>query len=311
MKSLLSAFVLATALIAAPACAAPPAAKLASSAAHHQADELRQGKRMTVLVTGNPQGPDVVLIPGLASPRSVWDPTVAALKDRYRLHVVQVRGFGDAPGDNLKTPILTPLTREIADYIDDEIINKKRPAPAIIGHSMGGLSALMIGRDHPQVASKLLVVDTLPYFGVLFGNIPNKDRFAQELRDNALADAKAGKAPPATGDKDPGGIWSITPDGRKQVARWTASADQTVTANLMYEVMTTNMIEDLARISTPITLLYPTSPAVSPERAEALYGGSYFNAKGAKLIAVPDSYHFIMIDQPARFQAEVEKFLKG
>lgn len=307
MKSLISTFTLAAALIVSPACATAPAA----STVQHQADELRQGKRMTVLVTGNPQGPDVVLIPGLASPRAVWDPTVAALKDRYRLHVVQVRGFGDAPGDNLKTPILTPLTREIADYIDDEIINKKRPAPAIIGHSMGGLSAMMIARDYPQVASKLLVVDSLPYFGVLFGNIPNKDRLAQEMRDRALADAKAKKAPPAMGDKDPGGIWSITPDGRKQVARWAATADQTVTANLMYEVMTTNMIEDLARINTPITLLYPTSPAVSPERAEALYGGSYFNAKGAKLIAVPDSYHFIMLDQPARFQAEVEKFLKG
>ena len=53
---------------------------------------LVAGKRITVKVEGS--GPDVVLIPGLSSPRAVWDTTAKRLKGRYRLHLVEVRGFG-------------------------------------------------------------------------------------------------------------------------------------------------------------------------------------------------------------------------
>ena len=58
---------------------------------------LLEGKRITVEVEGD--GPDVVLIPGLSSPRAVWAPTAERLKTTHRLHLVEVRGFGgDAPG---------------------------------------------------------------------------------------------------------------------------------------------------------------------------------------------------------------------
>jgi pimeloyl-ACP methyl ester carboxylesterase len=50
--------------------------------------------RITVTVRG--QGPDVVLIPGLASSSAVWDATAAHLEGRYRLHIVQVAGFAPA-----------------------------------------------------------------------------------------------------------------------------------------------------------------------------------------------------------------------
>ena len=48
--------------------------------------------RFSVSVTG--QGPDVVLIPGLATPGEVWDATVKHLAPTHRVHVVQVAGFG-------------------------------------------------------------------------------------------------------------------------------------------------------------------------------------------------------------------------
>ncbi|WP_260833937.1 alpha/beta fold hydrolase [Sphingopyxis sp. P1IMeth2] len=41
---------------------------------------LLEGKRITVEVEGD--GPDVVLIPGLSSPRAVWAPTAERLKPR-------------------------------------------------------------------------------------------------------------------------------------------------------------------------------------------------------------------------------------
>ena len=48
-------------------------------------------ERFTATVTG--QGPDVILIPGLASSGAVWDATVEQLSPTHRVHVLQVNGF--------------------------------------------------------------------------------------------------------------------------------------------------------------------------------------------------------------------------
>lgn len=70
--SVAAIFLLAVGLIAGRADAAEPCPT-----------GLVEGKRITVLVEGD--GPDVVLIPGLSSPRAVWDTTADRLKDKYRL----------------------------------------------------------------------------------------------------------------------------------------------------------------------------------------------------------------------------------
>ena len=46
--------------------------------------------------------------------------------------------------------------REVADYIDDCITDAGRPAPAIIGHSMGGMTAVLLAQQHPDLVGNLL-----------------------------------------------------------------------------------------------------------------------------------------------------------
>src|SRR5688500_6311823 len=105
--------------------------------------------RFTTKVTG--QGPDVILIPGLSSPASVWDETVAHLEGTHRVHVLQVAGFAGAPaGDNANGAIVSSLAEQVATYIADE----KLKAPAIIGHSLGGATALMLAARHPAVPGR-------------------------------------------------------------------------------------------------------------------------------------------------------------
>ena len=43
---------------------------------------------------------------------------------------------------------------------------------------------------------------------------------------------------------------------------------------------------------------------------DGIYGGSFANLPGATLTRIDDSAHFIMLDQPARFTAEVNAFLE-
>ncbi len=289
--------VLIASLVVARADAAPPHADCPAG--------LLEGKRITILDEGS--GPDVVLIPGLSTPRAVWDPTAERLKGKYRLHIVQVRGFGDDAGINAEGPVLEPMMREIADYIDDCITGAGRPAPAIIGHSLGGLTAMMIAARAPQVVGKLMVVDSLPFAGLLFGPAATVDMIKPQAaamqkllaaRDNAEADERTLQ------------IMSATEAGRAQVKAWTRTADARVAGQLFYDDITIDLRPELGAITAPLTMLYPVdATALSPDNVDALYKGAFASANTASLVRIDDSRHFIMLDQPAVFAKAVDIFL--
>src|SRR5262245_2843600 len=100
--------------------------------------------RFTVSVSG--QGPDVILIPGLATAGDVWDATVKQLAPSHRVHVIRVRGFGGVEsGVNAgEGDILPVLISEVVEYA------AALRRPAIIGHSIGGLIALEVGERRPD-----------------------------------------------------------------------------------------------------------------------------------------------------------------
>ncbi|PQM27841.1 alpha/beta hydrolase [Sphingopyxis lindanitolerans] len=267
---------------------------------------LIEGKRITVEVEGN--GPDVVLIPGLSSPRAVWAATAVRLKATHRLHLVEVRGFsGDAPGLNAEGPVLEPMMREIADYIDDCIVNQGRPAPAIIGHSLGGLTAMMIAARKPRDVGKLMVVDSLPFFGMLFG--PTATVATVEPQAAAMQKMLAAKDTAEADDRTLQ-IMSATEAGRAQVKAWTRAANAKVAAQLMYDDMTTDLRPELGAITAPFTMLYPLDASAMPaDIVDGLYKGAFAAAGTATLKRIDGSRHFIMLDQPDAFAAAVDAFL--
>lgn len=287
-----------TAALNAPvlARAAEPAAA-ASTAPNQRA-------RLTVTVVGN--GPDVILIPGLASPRAVWDRTVAQLKGRYRLHLVQMRGFGDDAGANASGPVLDPFVEDVAGYIRDSGLNR----PAVIGHSMGGLTAAMIAVRHPDLLGRVLIEDSLPFIGLIFSPMATVD--AMRPRADALLKATlaAGHQPP-----DPANpmlaTMSATDTGRAQVAAWSGTADYRVSAQLFHDVLVTDIRPELSHITVPVTVLYPHDVVVGPVAiVDALYGNAYQGLSGVTLKRIDNSRHFIMLDQPEAFAQAIEAFLQ-
>ena len=267
---------------------------------------LIDGKRITVEVEGD--GPDVVLIPGLSSPREVWAPTAARLKATHRLHLVEVRGFGgDAPGLNAEGPVLEPMMREIADYIDDCIVDQGRPAPALIGHSLGGLTAMMIAARAPKEVGKLMVVDSLPFFGMLFG--PTATVATVEPQAAAMQTMLAARSNAEADDRTLQ-IMSATDAGRAQVKTWTQGANAKVAARLLYDDMTTDLRPELGAITAPFTMLYPLDASAMPAAmVDGLYKGAFASAKTVTLQRIDGSRHFIMLDQPAVFAKAVDTFL--
>ncbi|WP_231562492.1 alpha/beta fold hydrolase [Sphingomonas sp. 35-24ZXX] len=300
MKTLLRAALAAAALSAALAM---PAFGRMSETAPPAPTAPAERARLTVSVIGN--GPDVILIPGLASPRRVWDRTAEQLKGRYRLHLVQIRGFGDDAAANASGPVLEPFVDDLAGYIRDSGLEK----PAIIGHSMGGLTAAMIAARYPGLLGRVLIEDSLPFIGLIFSPLATID--AVRPQADALLKAALAAGPQPQNPDDPMlATMSATPEGRKQVMQWSAQADYRVTAQLFHDVLLTDIRPELARIQTPVTVLYPHDTVVGPVAyVDSLYAGAYAGLAGVTLKRIDGSRHFIKLDQPERFSEAVEAFL--
>jgi pimeloyl-ACP methyl ester carboxylesterase len=84
-----------------------------------------------------------------------------------------------------------------------------------------------------------------------------------------------------------------------------------VVATAMAEDMTLDLRPGLPAIKTPMTLVYPFDPAmgVPSVQWDGLYHGQYAPLPGATLVRIDDSRHFIMFDQPAKFDAALDAFL--
>jgi pimeloyl-ACP methyl ester carboxylesterase len=284
----LALLALLTGLIGAPALAAEPA-------------------RFTVEVRG--QGPDVVLIPGLASSRAVWADAAARLEGRYRVHLIQVAGFAGAPvGGNAEGPVVAPLADEIAAYIRAKGLRR----PALIGHSMGGFTALMIARRHPDVADRIMIVDALPFFSVLMGpttTVESVTPQAAGLRDMLIGQTEAAYA--AGQAQSMAGLVK-SPQGQIDALAWSKATDRSVMARAMYDVMTTDLRPDLASVATPVTVVYARDEAmgVGAGMVQTLYESNYAALPSKTLVVVDGALHFVMLDQPDAFAAAVERFLE-
>ena len=266
--------------------------------------------RFTVIDAGTVGKPDVVLIPGLSSSRAVWDAEAKLLAPNYRLHLVQVDGFAGAPaGANATGPILPGIVDELHGYIAATGIH-----PVVVGHSLGGLLALMLADKYPGDVRKRVIVDTLPFYAVLFdpnATVEATKPYADQMRQQMLAipaDQYAGMQPMIAAQmvKDP--------EGQKLVAASSGASDRAVVVEVMVEDLLTDLRGDVAKIQTPTLVLYEYDSTMQqqpdPAAYEAAMKAGYAPMPHVTLVRVDGSRHFIMYDQPAKFDAALEGFLK-
>jgi len=266
--------------------------------------------RFTVVDAGTVGKPDVVLIPGLGSSRAVWDGEAKLLAPNYRLHLVQVSGFAGAPtGSNTADGKMLPgIVEELHAYITANKLH-----PVVVGHSLGGLLTLMLAEKYPADLSRMAIVDTLPYYAVLF----NPAATVETMKPQAEVMRQQIVATPA--DQFDVMQQSVVPAlvldkaAQKMIEAGDMACDRAVFADAMYEDLITDLRGDIAGIKTPMLLIYPydaTSQGADPAKVDALYQGSYQAKPNVTLVRIDGSRHFIMYDQPAKLDAALEGFLK-
>lgn len=203
-----------------------------------------------VTITG--RGPDVILVPGLASNAAIWDGTVAALQDTYTLHTVQVSGFGGAAADgNADNPnILDDLSIDLARYtqsLDDGAV--------LVGHSLGGLVTLKTALLPDAKLDAIIVVDVLPFFSVLMNEAATRETMrpiSAVMKATLMAQAEAEFI--ASQDA---ALASLVKDEahRKTALDWSLRSDRGVMAQAMSEVLVTDLRSQIGEISVPTTVV--------------------------------------------------------
>lgn len=251
------------------------------------------------------KGPAIFLIPGLSSPRAVWDGVVPDLARTHRVYLVQVNGFGgDAPGKNLAPGVLDGI---VAD-LDGFVIKNRIAAPKVVGHSMGGLVALMWAKAHPAHVSAAMIVDSLPFVGEIFvpgATVAMLAPQAKAMRDQMVASYGTPNA--AMAEATANGL-ALKPESRAKVKAWMLAADPRVSGEALYEDLSTDLRPDIATIATPLTIVYPWNAGLPKERADAVYRGAFSKAPKVGFVDIGDAAHFVMLDQPAAFAAALRTF---
>lgn len=263
-------------------------------------------QRISVETQGS--GPDVILIPGLASSREVWTDLAATLRKSHRVHLVELAGFASTPAlSDPEGKVIAPAVDAIADYIQTQHIT----APAIIGHSLGGEIALMIGARHPDRVSRLMIVDALPFYTLMIDPAATTETAARHA--TATRDWLLGQSPEQFKEFQKTSIIRLVKTEAVRPALVTAglNSDRKTVADAVYELMITDLRPELARIKAPIEIVYAYDAlfGVSAASVDAMYRQAYASASDIHFTRIDDSFHFVMLDQPERFSRAVTSFL--
>lgn len=264
--------------------------------------------RITVSVEG--EGKDVILIPGLTSSPRVWTEMIAATPG-YRWHKVQVHGFaGTDKGGNSEGNVAAPVAEEVARYVAEQ----KLGSVAVIGHSMGGTIGMMLAARHPASVSKLMVVDMFPFMGAMFGGPGATPETLKPIADGIMTSMRTSPAD-AYAKRQEQTIASMvaTENMRAGALDDAMKSDRDVVARAYGELIMTNLVPELAKVTAKTLVLYvtPKGVPITDVQMDGYYQMSYTPLKGAVLKRVPNAAHFIMWDNAPFFQAEVKAFLSA
>ncbi|AMJ64167.1 alpha/beta fold hydrolase [Hymenobacter sp. PAMC 26628] len=287
-----------------PAPAQPAAAPIANAAAL-VAPAVHPA--FTVRVVG--QGRPVLLIPGLTCPGAVWDETVARYQGRYQCHVVSLAGFG---GVGPQQPVPPALLLGARDQLLAYVKAQKLGRPVVIGHSLGGFLALWMAATDPGALGPLEIVDSLPFLSAIQNPAataetarPQAEQMRQQVRQGRLTPAAERQLVAAL----------VTDSARiAQVARWGLASDPGTVAQAMYDLYTTDLRADLARIQQPVMVLGSWAGyrqyGATKESTRAIFAQQYARLPQARIELSDTGRHFLMYDDPQWFFAQTDGFLQ-
>ncbi len=226
------------------------------------------------------KGPDVVVLPSSVGP--YWTPALDALASSFRVHLVELPGFGDfgVPGDARRVLDLAPILK--VAFADAGLLGLP-----VIGHSFGGWLALELALLAPP--EKLVLVDAL---GFRIKGEPRQDIFdrpGETVLDLVYADRS--KAPTN---------WESVQDGRNvaAVARYGWNS----------YLCDLSLAARVAAISSPTLVVWGVQDRVVPPTHAQVVADAI---PGARVQLLAAAGHDPFSDDPSGVAAAIQRFLSA
>jgi esterase len=101
-------------------------------------------------------GPALIVLHGLFGSGTNWRTLTRALEPEFCVHLVDARNHGNSPHNSEMT--YAAMASDVA-----QLIAEVAPEGAhVLGHSMGGKTAMMLALTRPELVTSLLVADVAP-----------------------------------------------------------------------------------------------------------------------------------------------------
>ena len=241
-------------------------------------------------------GPPVILLHGWLGSWGLWQPTMEALRREFRCYALDFWGFGESGKKR--------TSYAVSDFMDlvDQFMNALGIVKApLIGHSMGGTTALGATIRYPERVTKVCVIGSpivgtslapalqlagVPWIGQIVRSMPQALKFGVRLA-----------APLITRDHE---RWF------PMIARDISSTTVDSFFSSIGSLQRTDLRPRLSEIKVPVLGLYGQRDViVSPRQYQPLRAG----VSGARIEIMPRSGHFPMLDEPEAYLGIVKSFL--
>jgi len=253
------------------------------------------GIEMNYELHGKEGAPWLVLSHSLACSVRMWDPQIAALKDRYRILAYDTRGHGGtaAPKGAYTLELLADDLKALLDQLGAK-------NPHFCGLSMGGMIGQTFALKYPGVFRTLMLADTT-------------SRYPAEAwplwADRIKIVEEKGMAPlvePTLQRWFTEPFRKSNPDPVAAIARLIASTPVAGYVGCCHAIPQINLTARLKEIKCPVLVICgDQDPGTPPAMAREIHE----NAPGSKLVMIKQAAHLANVEQPGQFTGALQEFL--
>ncbi|MBV8197786.1 MAG: alpha/beta hydrolase [Candidatus Eremiobacteraeota bacterium] len=232
--------------------------------------------------------PALLFVHGWQADRTIWDPIVAELHDRFRCVAPDLRGFGassNAPGPYA----LEQYSQDLRALVESLRLERV----VVVGHSMGGKVAVRFALDAPQLVERLVLIASVPLGPAGFSEKGVAYLRATAGNPQAVREwlTKTISAPPSA-------------DVLHRLCDIASGASATAVAESLDSWVLTDLSAEARRVTAPALVIgfEHDAPNRLQERVAALLPNARFDV-------VPDCAHYAVLEHPAPVAERIAAFI--
>jgi len=245
-------------------------------------------------VTG--EGESVLLLHGLGSRLQDWGLQIPALSEKFRVIACDQRGHGASPKP------AGPYSMSLFAQDAADLLARLDAGPAhIVGISLGGMVALQLALDHPELVASITIVNSAPE--VTIRTLRQRREFwlrwfiLHVLGMKRMGAFVAGKVFPDEGEEE----------NRATMAEAWGRNDKRCYIASTRALVGWSVLDRLGEIAVPTLIVSGSKPYSSSLASESRLA----EIAGAEMVVIEQARHAAPIQQPQEFNALLLEFLTG